>query len=400
MKNTRHFRILLAMLLLAALNTIMAEPEPNALPAVVKLTDVWIETEETPTYHGWPTLIRLQDGRLAAVCSGHRKAHIDPFGRVYFYTSKDDGKTWSAPKALSNGPLDDRDAGIIQLPDGAILVNYFTSLAFLSCIRDGRKISPDWQEAMQNITLAQCNEGLGQFMLRSTDGGATWEDKWAVPVGNVHGPCLLKDGALLWVGRNINYNRQMTENRYDDSVIACRSEDGGRTWQQLARLPEVPGQKQTQWHEVHQIQTADGTIVCHIRNENPSAKMMLGADFAGGATTWQSESTDGGRTWTTPHLVCYGVCNHLLNLPDGRLLMTYGYRKAPCGVRARLSGDNGQTWGDELVLCDDGDNGDLGYPSTVVLPDGSLATLWYQNRKAKGMASLRCLRWRLQDAEK
>ena len=91
------------------------------------LFDTWIETEQPGSYHGWPTLIERSNGQLAAVCSGGRQGHICPFGRVYLYTSDDGGRSWSEPHALSNGPLDDRDAGIVELPDGTLLVNYFTS---------------------------------------------------------------------------------------------------------------------------------------------------------------------------------------------------------------------------------------------------------------------------------
>ena len=44
--------------------------------------------------------------------------------------SIDGGKTWSQPETINNTPLDDRDAGILVLKDGTILVTWFTSLAF------------------------------------------------------------------------------------------------------------------------------------------------------------------------------------------------------------------------------------------------------------------------------
>ncbi|MDI3290796.1 hypothetical protein QHF83_46210 [Polyangium sp. 15x6] len=43
--------------------------------------------------------------------------------------------------------------------------------------------------------------------------------------------------------------------------------------------------------------------------------------------------------------------------------MTYGYRREPYGIRARVSGDGGRTWSTPVTLSDDGTNGDLGYPS-------------------------------------
>jgi len=290
---------------------------------------------------------------------------------------------------LSSGPLDDRDAGIIQLEDGTILVNYFTSLAYCFYnIMDWSKVPESWREAISKITLEDVNEGLGQFVLRSTDGGKTWEPKRKAPVGNVHGPCQLKDGSLLWVGKDVNYKNLLVDSRYGRSVIACRSTDGGKSWQKVGDIPKVEGQDQFQWHELHQVQAADGTIICHIRNQ------ALDQDQVG-ITTWQCESSDNGVTWTVPHMVCYGVCNHLVNLPDGRMIMTYGYRRKPYGVRFRVSSDYGRTWSEEAILCADGDNGDLGYPSTVVLPDGSLVTVWYQFRKRTCLASFRCLHWQL-----
>jgi hypothetical protein len=63
--------------------------------------------------------------------------------------------------------------------------------------------------------------------------------------------------------------------------------------------------------------------------------------------------------------------------------MTHGYRSKPFGIRARLSGDDGQTWSDEIMLRADGGGGDLGYPRTVERPDGKLVTVYYFNDDAQ-----------------
>ena len=38
-----------------------------------------------------------------------------------------------------------------------------------------------------------------------------------------------------------------------------------------------------------------------------------------------------------------------------------------------------RTWGPEIVLRDDGLTGDLGYPRSVVRPDGKVVTIYYFN---------------------
>ena len=69
----------------------------------------------------------------------------------------------------------------------------------------------------------------------------------------------------------------------------------------------------------------------------------------------------------------------LVKLYDSRLALTYGYRLKPSGVRARISSDEGRTWGQEIILRDDGLTGDLGYPRSVVRSDGKILTVYYFN---------------------
>ena len=48
-------------------------------------------------------------------------------------------------------------------------------------------------------------------------------------------------------------------------------------------------------------------------------------------------------------------------------------------MRACISADGGITWGPEIILRDDGFDGDLGYPRSLVRPDGRVLTVYYHN---------------------
>lgn len=76
--------------------------------------------------------------------------------------------------------------------------------------------------------------------------------------------------------------------------------------------------------------------------------------------------------------------------------MTYGYRRKPFGNQARLSTDNGTTWGEPITLSDDGVTVDLGYPSTAESADGRLVTVWYETLPGSPLAQLRQVRWRVE----
>jgi Neuraminidase (sialidase) len=69
----------------------------------------------------------------------------------------------------------------------------------------------------------------------------------------------------------------------------------------------------------------------------------------------------------------------LIKLRDGRLVVTFGYRAQPYGIRARISGDDGRTWSDDIVLRSDAVDWDLGYTRSVQRPDGRMVTVYYYN---------------------
>ena len=345
---------------------------------------------DSDRYHGWPTLIRQQNGTLSVVCSGGRESHVCPFGRVDMIRSFDNGNTWTFSRTILDGPLDDRDAGMVQTAAGTLLVTTFTSLAYEPALQraiatastDQPAFSPaklnKWRAAHGRVAAGQHAALLGTWMIRSEDDGLSWSKATRVPVNSPHGPVNLRDGRLLYPGVAL-----WTEDR---RVLVCDSADDGRTWNVLSEIPTRPGDDHRQYHELHGVQAADGRLVVHIRNHNS----------ANNRETLQTHSTDGGRTWSVPRSIdTWGLPSHLLRLRDGRLLMTYGHRRAPLGNQAKISSDHGLTWSEHMVVYADGHSTDLGYPSTVELDTGELLTVWYEKLKDSSNAVLRMARWSL-----
>jgi sialidase-1 len=336
-------------------------------------------------YHGWPTLTRRANGELLVVCSGGRETHVCPFGRVELIRSKDEGKTWSWPEIVIDGPIDDRDAGIVETAKGSLLVTTFTSLAYEPTLAKAEKTGnwdaaklARWQGAHHRIDAAQRKAALGVWMKRSTDGGVTWSGRYDSLVNSPHGPTQLSDGRLLYAGKELW--------REPHRIAVCESKDDGQTWNWLSDIPTRDGDNHEKYHELYAIEAADGRIIVQIRNHNAKNS----------GETLQCESSDGGKTWTQPRSIgVWGLPSHLLRLRDDRLVMTYGHRRAPLGNQARVSNDHGRTWSEPLVLSGDGATGDLGYPSTVQLSDGSMLTVWYELLKGSPFSQLRQVRWQL-----
>jgi hypothetical protein len=168
-------------------------------------------SHEPQFYHGWPTLARRKTGELHLVWSGGREGHICPFGRVETMISRDDGATWLWPQTLLDGPSDDRDAGVMETARGTLLVTTFTSLAYEPLFlprgekagRVARRAVRRWRLAHERLTAEQRRAELGQWMIRSNDGGVTWSARYPSIVNSPHGPTQLADGRLLYAGKEL-----------------------------------------------------------------------------------------------------------------------------------------------------------------------------------------------------
>ncbi len=178
----------------------------SARAASLELVETKVISPQANYYHGWPTLTRLEKGDLMLVWSGRREGHVCPFGTVEMMRSRDGGETWDFPRTLHDGPIDDRDAGILETAKGSLIDTSFSSLAYLPQIAEGgaKAADPAWHAIHQRIADEKTREAeLGTWAFRSTDGGLSFSGRIDTIVNSPHGPCQLGDGRLLYVGKEL-----------------------------------------------------------------------------------------------------------------------------------------------------------------------------------------------------
>lgn len=379
----RRCRFGSALFFLVTLSPLFSAP---ARPTSVEITT--ITPDEERYYHGWPTVARLSNGQLMVVWSGGRDAHVCPFGRVESMTSSDNGVTWSWPRVILDSPIDDRDAGILETARGTLLLSTFGSIGYR---KDGRlerygQQPENWKRATRGVSDDVAINLAGAKLMRSVDRGLTWSPPQDMPVNSPHGPIQLKDGRLLYpgvspVGLGLDFKPDERE------VGAWQSTDDGSTWTLAGRIPLRPSDQIIDYHELHGVEAADGTLVVMIRSHAKGGpREML-----------QTDSHDGGKTWTTPRsLGLQGYPPHLIRLKDGRLLLSYDHRIAPYGVQVRFSDNHGASWSEPVIITENAEKLDQGYPSTVQLDDHIFLSVWYEVPPGKKKAVLKQARWTAQ----
>lgn len=344
------------------------------------------------TYQAWPTVAQDENGTLYAVASGFRVRHVDGFGKTVLYISRNGGETWTPPIIINDSYIDDRDAGILYLGEGKLLVSWFTRSpeeyykpsheAMISMA------SPAGQKAIRSMAeavamLPEADRKIGSYVMLSRDYGVTWETPVAIPITAPHGPTACKDGSLIYLGSTHKAIGTSTPVH----IQLYRSRDLGKTWHCVSTIEKPdwlqPGESLC---EPHVLELPDGRLLGAVRVEGRKPFTI--------ATAF---SEDGGTSWS--ELRCTNVSGappHLLLHSSGRLICTFGRREPPYGEYALVSYDMGASWQEEYVIDDNTDSRDLGYGSTTELADGSLLSVYYQRCPGDDYPSILYTKWRLQ----
>jgi len=363
--------ICLAMIALACANV-----EASGLK---KIKDIIIY-QDKKFYSAFPSLVVRKDGEI--LCAFRRApdrhelwgapgyTHTDPNSYLVLVRSKDGGQTWTkTPELIYADPLGgSQDPCMVQLADGSIVcTTYGWAL-----------VPPEGVERLKDTPHHAAFHFLGGCVLRSDDGAKSWKGPFTpIPLPGdttkdaLGRPCPAfnrgamtqgKDGRLYWaVAGKDKAGSGVT------SVHLLISSDRAQTW--TYSCPIAIYEKIT-FNETSVIQTKKGDFVAFLRTDGFEGKLIYARSTDGGKSfgPWQ----DGGF---------FGHPFHAIHLKDGRVLLVYGYRKAPFGIRAKLLNAECTdiTTAPEFVLREDGGSGDIGYPWAAQLPDGKVLVAYYFN---------------------
>ncbi len=343
-------------------------------------------------YQGWPSLTKTDDGTLIAAYSGYRMQHICPFGKTVINRSYDEGKTWTPQIIINDSPLDDRDAGILSLGKNKLLITFFNHPASVmekDYINNVKTVcSPD--EALISLSQIASYKNLsdeqrmgGSFIKISEDGGITWSERIKIPVSAPHGPNKSADNTLIYLGKEL-----YSEGEEEKGAIAFYTSPDGYKWSRVSKIEIPEGYKADNFHEPHVIELPGGRLFGTIRAQ--------GSPVYHGFSIFTCYSDDKGITWTIPKCIdISGSPPHLMLHSSGALICSFGRREAPFGERAVVSYDGGETWTDEYDIDNCVSSGDLGYPASVELSDGSIFTLYYQAYPGDNKTSILYTIWNL-----
>ena len=232
-----------------------------------------------------------------------------------------------------------------------------------------------------DFALMCARTGLGggtlAWFYTSTDRAHTWQGPFSLPMFGQTGIEARTDCIVNGPADCMLFMAAARQNGDEGAgVLMARTTDGGKTFSMVSWV----GTSDTD-HMImpSSVRLDANTILTAIRCNVAVGEFEV-------VPTWIDlyESNDNGASFhhlnrPVPYAGSGGNPPAMIRLQDGRVCLTYGYRAAPFGIRARLSEDGGKTWGEVIHLRDDGGCSDLGYPRTIQRPDGTIVTTYYFN---------------------
>ncbi|MFV0606770.1 MAG: sialidase family protein [Niabella sp.] len=350
----------------------------DSIPGVRKIKDVVIY-QDTTFYSAFPSVIKNTNGELlVAFRRAPNRLIFKEYGNIHTDNNSylvsvrsTDGENWTKnPELIYANPFGgSQDPCLLQLNDGTLLC---TSFGWQQVRPSGiPKLKKPYFEATAGYVF------LGGYIVKSFDGGKSWLGPYYPPhikpeiYYNAFGQEITaynrgalyeaKDGRVLWiVVAHDSLNKT--------SNYLLTSKDKGTTWQytgQVAKHPKVS------FNEASVYETPKGDIVGFLRTANFDDQAVI------------ARSKDGGKTFKWESMGFQGHPLNALGLPDNRVLLTYGYRHKPFGIRAKILNAECSDFktAPEIVLREDGGNSDIGYTWPVQLDNNRVLIVYYFNKE-------------------
>jgi hypothetical protein len=298
--------------------------------------------------------------------------------------SDDNGRTWKAvivdPRRPNNdvmiprvgvdgrpGPL--REVGPVDFTDPNVLVTNFNYLYMQN--------DPLVKDFYADLKTVVDTPERRSFVRISKDAGKTWSRSAMLPMDNLSslaaydsavvradGRCL-----LFMTGSAPGFQGSLASN---GPLVYCSTEDGTDFHFLSSIAPDRNGGPPFMYPRG--VALPNGRLLCVLRRDR---------DWAAAQWTEIYSSDDGGGTWQfLSRATDFGAPSAPVLLSDGRLVLVYGRRMDPPGIRAVVSQDGGRSWSPEIIVRQDAGSWDIGYPRAWEYAPGRVGVVYYYNDKS------------------
>ena len=231
----------------------------------------------------------------------------------------------------------------------------------------------------------------------SYDKGHSWEGPFSLAVDGMENVMARIDYMIEDDNSCVAFLTASKSNNREGRVFTARTDDGGLSWQMVSWVGPEPEKGFRIMPSVVRTSESELVLTSRVRQELTDWNELTPRERQNSRYIDSWLSTDNGKNWESlgkpVNDLGEGNPPSLIKLKDGRLCLTYGYRAEPYSICAKISEDNGRTWGEQIVLRNDGAGRDLGYVRSVQRPDGKVVTLYYFHDQENPERYIGCSIW-------
>ncbi|HAA78391.1 TPA: exo-alpha-sialidase [Candidatus Latescibacteria bacterium] len=293
--------------------------------------DLFISGEDGYHTYRIPALVKTTSGRVLAFCEGRRVSRSDSGDiDLLVRSSDDDGVTWSDPRVVVSDPgmTCGNPCPVVDHESGRIVLAFCKNIGVLS-----------------EKVICEGNGPRTVWLTRSEDDGKTWNTAEEITEST-------KDPAWTWYATGPCHGVQLSDGRlvvpcdhmvgvyldrhadpYHSHVIL--SDDGGFTW----RIGGI---------------VSEGTNECTVAAHDVSGVYINCRNYRQQKCRAASWSEDRGETFGRFRYesdlvdpICQGA---LLDLGQGRYVLSNAASESRERVSLRVTEDGGETWSDPFCL--------------------------------------------------
>lgn len=363
-------------------------------------------------YYAFPSLVTLDNGDLLlafrsgrscyrdfpeALDLGYHHPHTDYCSEPWLARSTDNGVTWALePTPRSRREMDRdhadgigyQDVGFTKLPDGRVMLSVFRWKYSNEAPPDDLA-SPVRQEALLEHRAPNSTYDYSRYQ----------PYRYAYRIPPVYSICDVT-GRNWAKFKEIDVPEPTTGKRWglaarnggvvlDDDALGmpfyCEPDSGTQEISGCHLLRYCISRDQ--WSYGNQMAAGSEELPMeeHMIHRAPDGRLLGFYRCTKAGYMFYNESHDNGESWSD--LVRTNVWGHpftALTVNDSDVLLAYGYRRPPFGIRMTLL-TNGDVHSfdpeDEIVVRDDGRDDDTGYPTMCLTDDRMIVLAYYYMTK-------------------